>query len=1423
MFVQSVGGGGGTGGFSATDSAGGNGDIGIEIGFSLGGKGGKGGTAGLVTVASGGTLITEGAGAHGIVAQSVGGGGGSGGASISASAAPNEDAKVAVNLNAAIGGSGGVAGDGGVVTVTHGGLIDTSGARAYGVFAQSVGGGGGDGGHSLVAIGQDEDEEDEDDSSFPIDPIPGGDDEPSRETWSVGLTVGAGGAGGAAGAGNEVTIENTGDVTTRGTASHALFAQSVGGGGGVGGATASQGSGGSGNVSIQFGFTLGGSGGGGGSANLVTVANGGSLLTLGDESHGIVAQSVGGGGGSAGAAVASGSSENAEEQISVNLDIAVGGRGGVAGNGGAVDVDNTGFVETRGHAAYAVLAQSIGGGGGHGGMSTALAGGDEASLVNLGVGVGGAGGAGGYGGTVDVVSDGGLLTRGDEAIGIFAQSIGGGGGAGGTTVVHGGAARWGSLDIGIGGGGGVGNLGGTVTIDNTGDLDTLGFASHGVFAQSVGGGGGRGGLTQTVEADEGVDEDGGDDDDGGGLKLGLSIGGRGAGASDGGLVTITNDGTIRTRGEGAYGVLAQSVGGGGGEGGYGGYAGTDDDDPDGGFRLPTLELQVSLGGSAGSGGHGGTVRFVDTGDVSTLGRGSVGVLAQSIGGGGGLGGFGLAAATGGIAIGGEGGAAGHGGPVDIEIEGSVETFGEAAFAILAQSVGGGGGAAGDVSAGISPLEGFGLGLAFGREGGGGGDGGTVGVRTTGNVVTRGAGSIGIFAQSVGGGGGLGGSAAAVLPFAGSVGGVGAGGTVTVTHQGDIATLGHGAHGIVAQSAGGTLRGDVVTVEVTGNILTLGPDASGVLLQSRGDAGGGNLRLELAAGGQIVGGGGDGAGVAFLDGADNLFVNHGEVGAVDGIDGFAIRGAAGHETVRNHGVVVGSVDLGGGRNRLENMAGAVLDTGALIELGGDGVLYNAGVVSPGGAGRLLASVVRGDVVASAGAEHWFEIDMTQRHADALVIEGDYTAGGTVHLAFVGPVKARSQAYSLISAAGAVTGDGLTLGSYSVPAAMTVDLALRDGTAWLALEPDFALEGGSTNDNLGSLGLHLNAVVKTGPDTAMQDFLDDIVLLPSDETVNAVLDQLQPASYAALPAASALSQMRFNDAMLSCRSLDGEYRFNSEADCAWARVATWDFDRDDSAAAHGYEQRVYEASAGVQKAVGDDERWVVGMGVSFEDSETQARPWLDSTGWLAQLGGVVKGRFGPVSLALGAGAGTGSYDSRRRVPVLGDTVVARSEQDLTLFSTDLRLAYDFTGDAGYVRPMLDVDYAHTRVDAFRERGAGHLDLVVKQQSDDYLALRPAIELGYEFRFEGGTALRPFARVGTTQVLEGETQVLRARFAGTPAGVAPFASDVAGEDSFTDVTLGFDLLRAKGVSVRFGYLGQFSSKSDLNSIGLKVWMPL
>jgi hypothetical protein len=88
--------------------------------------------------------------------------------------------------------------------------------------------------------------------------------------------------------------------------------------------------------------------------------------------------------------------------------------------------------------------------------------------------------------------------------------------------------------------------------------------------------------------------------------------------------------------------------------------------------------------------------------------------------------------------------------------------------------------------------------AFGRGGGSMGVGGTVVVNSSDDIITRGTGANGIFAQSVGGGGGVAGSLdnnGNSLNFSGSVGGVGNGGTVSVAHTGNITTLGNRSCGI----------------------------------------------------------------------------------------------------------------------------------------------------------------------------------------------------------------------------------------------------------------------------------------------------------------------------------------------------------------------------------------------------------------------------------------------------------------------------------------------------------------------------------------------------------------------------------------------------------------------------------------------------
>src|SRR5262249_10080648 len=132
--------------------------------------------------------------------------------------------------------------------------------------------------------------------------------------------------------------------------------------------------------------------------------------------------------------------------------------------------------------------------------------------------------------------------------------------------------------------------------------------------------------------------------------------------------------------------------------------------------------------------------------------------------------------------------------------------------------------------------------AYEQSGGGAGNGSNVIVNSTGNITTMGNGACGIFAQSIGGGGGLTGGLGtnslpiigSILNFAGSVGGSGNGGNVTVTHTGNIYTYGSNSTAIFAQSQGGSNGfGGTVNVTINGGIYASGFNSDGIYAQSGG--------------------------------------------------------------------------------------------------------------------------------------------------------------------------------------------------------------------------------------------------------------------------------------------------------------------------------------------------------------------------------------------------------------------------------------------------------------------------------------------------------------------------------------------------------------------------------------------------------------
>lgn len=794
FVAQSVGGGGGSGGLAVSVAASGGAGFGGAVGIGIGGSGNTGGHGGNVAVGFSGNITTAEDHSTGMLVQSAGGGGGNGGGSVTVSLAGGGEGAASVSVG--IGGSAASGSHGSnVVASTRSGTITTRGEHSTAIIIQSVGGGGGNGGFSIAPA------------------IAGG------GSMAGAVSVGVGGNGGGGGSGGMVTADLRSDVNTTNRHSGGVLVQSVGGGGGNGGLTIAGAAAGADNDSGAVSVAVGGSGGDGGSADLVNVSYQGQLTTMGDNSIGFLAQAVGGGGGNAGGTIALSGGTGA---VSVGIGTS-GGGGGDGGRAGtnAVTANASGSIETSGQYSSGFVAQSIGGGGGNGGFSIAGGGGKGA----IAVGIGGSGGQGGDGRDVMATASGTIHTHNSDSSGMLVQSVGGGGGNGGFDVsVTASITETGSgggIGVGLGGSGGNGGNSGTVTAHAMKDITTETNRSAGFVAQSIGGGGGNGGFNVTADLSKSSMRSG---------AIGVGLGGSGAGGGTGGAVSAEVSGVVTTKGDMSAGVLAQSVGGGGGNGGFNVSVAANSSGADGGA------IGVGLGGSAAGAGDASSVSLVVRTNVTTFGGKSGAVTAQSVGGGGGVGGFvvnvtGSSTRAVGTALGGgsggSGGGGGRGGSVTNSMTGSISTMGDNSTGLLAQSVGGGGGSGGfDVTATISGTDsGSGTGsVAIGGSGGAGGAAGNVSSVLTGNVTTGGTNSSGVVAQSIGGGGGNGGFVV--------------NGTINSTHSDNIGvSVGVGGFGGAGGDSGS------VSNAVFGNVTTTNAGSAGVLAQSVG-GGGGNGGFEI---------------------------------------------------------------------------------------------------------------------------------------------------------------------------------------------------------------------------------------------------------------------------------------------------------------------------------------------------------------------------------------------------------------------------------------------------------------------------------------------------------------------------------------------------------------------------------------------------
>ncbi|OZI52424.1 autotransporter outer membrane beta-barrel domain-containing protein [Bordetella genomosp. 4] len=1435
VLVQAIGGGGGNGGDASYYDA----TLGFNAALVVGGSGGSGGTGNAATVNLSSSHIATGMDyaspsinpdtyapndSFGILVQTIGGGGGNGGSSSASDfvlAVPTgEGVSAAFNFEAAIGGTGGSGGDAcpandsscvTEVVLNNGSTVTTLGDGSHAVVAQSIGGGGGNGGDSSVLATTLGDE--------------------TTISATAGLTLGGTGAVGGNGGAVNISLGDSGtayaalpptlltppvtttppasSIITYGDYANGVVAQSIGGGGGNGGVGSSNAYTHGGPTSVKLTLALGGTGGSGGTGGDVNITLNPNFVirTLGSGSRGMVAQSIGGGGGTSQGGTLSVAS-SIEKEPSARLQVGLGATGGSGATGGTINATLQGAIRTEGGDADGVLLQSIGGGGGLGGSLGADASSypildrigdhsdnkerldDTGSTYAFGVDVGGKGGSGGHGGNVNVNFVGQIATGGDWADGLVVQSIGGGGGTGGSSSATGSKVKANAI-IGVGGSGGAGGNGGEVNAYFDGShnnrISTAGYYAYGVLLQSIGGGGGQGGD--------------GSDQARGTITVGASFGGTGGQAGNGGTIQNTNGNgsgwlTVTTAGDDAPALAMQSIGGGGGIAGAGNSTSKL-------LAQDSHAMHVSVGGRGGLAGDGGTVNFTTGLAATTSGDRAYGLLAQSIGGGGGLGGAGQASHYDGVELGGKGGVAGNGGAMTLNLNAGshITTSGAGAHALIAQSIGGGGGIAGDTS----------VGTRVGADGwqdsdeqdGSSGNGGAVNVTVNSNLTTSGANAFGIIAQSIGGGGGLGGDADG--GFAGSTGTAGnssgTGGDVTVTQSGAINATGSGSTGIFAQSDGPDGTG-VVTVNVNGTVAGgSGSQASGVWI-----AGNNSNVLNVGANGAVT------------VGSDGTAVRYNGVAVQQNRAAFAMADVASPALrISNAGVINGDIKCQNGSGSIacdvENKQTGTLSGATSYQANID----NAGLVAIGRSTELDTLTVSGDFTQRSTGTLQANADFSALRASHLVVKGDTQLDGLLSVVPLALLPGREVAMATFE--GGIQGTPV---AYDSPV-VDYNASLQGNQVHMrVVSADFAPPSMNLADNQNAVAGHVqNTWNQDGGATELAQLYAalDMASRGGAKNYSDRLADLSPGVAVAPAAQMQASMARFTGAMMSCPVFQGVDALTGEQDCLWGQVSGVDTNQegDNGVAGFSFDGVTYQFGGQRQVSPG----WFLGGSVAYQNTHMRGNDGrVNGKGDSGYAGLVLKRETGPWTFSAALGGGYGQYDIDRGIGIPGLQSTASSDVDVYGAGMRLRVARTFAAEQFYLKPYVDLDAFYTRMPGYSEsRKAEHLDI---ESSDKFIVgLSPTLEIGGRVPLTKGAVMRPYMYAGASFLSDDEYKV-KAKLQGAQPGTGSFESSIPMDDVIGRIGAGIQVSNAGGVDFRLQYDGAFSSHVQSHQGSLKLSVP-
>ena len=266
-------------------------------------------------------------------------------------------------------------------------------------------------------------------------------------------------------------------------------------------------------------------------------------------------------------------------------------------------------------------------------------------------------------------------------------------------------------------------------------------------------------------------------------------------------------------------------------------------------------------------------------------------------------------------------------------------------------------------------------------------------------------------------------------------------------------------------------------------------------------------------------GGAGAGVNFAsDAGITSTLNTDATSTVSSLGGTAVLGVAGNEVINNSGTLIGNINLGGGTNALNNLAGGVVNSGAILNFGAGNAFANDGTLSPGGSGVIQTTQITGDLALNAGST--LVIDLSSGPiADLLDVGGTVSVNdATLLLDDLAPVAQDIGAEIVIvdnDGGDAVAGTGFA--------------TVIDNFAFITPEVDLA--GGDGND--------ISLTV-----TADEIDFSTVAIAPNQIETGVGLNSVDPSDPGIQPLLTAFQPLTFEQAQAGLDNLSGEIHASTQ---------------------------------------------------------------------------------------------------------------------------------------------------------------------------------------------------------------------------------------------------------------------------------------